>query len=974
MDNQFKTNRSLSESKDNMHGQPNMVIHQPSKISFLQHFYNLPISRKQMYALIACELVSILGMGIGATLIITQGLRSQLFEQAKIEVAVTDMAYNIKVNQMGLGFRGQSDNPAIIRAAYLHNSGQFLNRGYQEELKQILANEVKARKIEYATLVGKDLKIIASANSNRNGEVFDPNKLVSEALNSSKQIKATGIVSWSELNKEAPPLPEGVSNQDALIRYVVVPVKDPITQITIGALVAGDIVNGKNTIVSETLKATDGGYSAVYFKKPNGEFALATSLKQRDSQALNQAVLNVELPQKEKSLLAAAIKIPEGKVVTGRMEIGNQSYTVAARAVPSKIIEDTEARPTFDEPTAILVRGTPETAVNHLLTQSLLEQLITVVLALIAVALCVAILRRSIIKPISNLKQAAQQFTTSVSTGTEEIRNFRAEVFAEDEIGELAVSFNTMADTIYKQIQYQENEARLALQLNAIAASVRKSLHSDKILFAAVTNTREAIKCDRTVFYSLDEWQGKAIAESVDYSLPTTLGIDVNNPYDTKENWEDLEVGKVLCVSDIYQARLSQENIDQLEPFTVKAYLLAPVLVNNNLYGLFVAHQCLTTRQWQENEINLFKQVSVQVGYALEQAQLLQQIEQGLKSAESTTVEERQQKEALQMQLLGLLEHVEGAASGDLTVRADVSVGEIGTVADFFNSIIESLRDIVTQVKTTATQVNRAIASNSTEISQLTEASLKQATEINNTLNTVDNMTYSMQHVAANARQAAIVANNAANNAEASEQAIDRTVKKIMNLRETVGETAKKVKRLGESTQEISRVVSLINQIALQTNLLAINAGIEAARAGEQGQGFAVVAEEVGELASRSAFATQEIEGILENIQKETSELVQVIELETTQVVEGTRVVEDAKQSLYQILEVSRQVDSLVQSISTATDSQVETSKVVSNLMKQIAKTSQLTSASSRKVSESLQQTVEISQQLQDTVATFKIN
>lgn len=976
MDNQFKTNRSLSESKDNMHGQPNMVIHQPSKISFLQHFYNLPISRKQMYALIACELVSILGMGIGATLIITQGLRSQLFEQAKTEVAVTDMAYNIKVDQMGFGFRGQSDNPAIIRAAYLHNSGQFLNRGYQEELKQILTNEVKARKIEYATLVGKDLKIIASANSDRNGEVFDPNKLVSEALNSSKQIKASRIVSWSELNKEAPPLPEGVNNQDALIRYVVVPVKDPITQITIGALVAGDIVNNKNTIVSETLKATDGGYSAVYFKKPNGEFALATSLKQKDSQALNQAGLNVELPQEEKSLLAAAIKIPEGKVVTGRMEIGNQGYTVAARAVPSKIIEDAEgSRPTFDEPTAILVRGTPETAVNYLLTQSLLEQLITVVLALIAVALCVVILRRSIVEPIRNLKQAAQKFTTSVRAGKpEEIRNSRAEVFGQDEIGELAVSFNTMADTIYRQIQYQENEARLALQLNAIAAAVRKSLHSDKILFAAVTNTREAIKCDRTVFYSLEKWQGKAIAESVDYSLPTTLGIDVNNPYDTKENWEDLEVGNVLAVSDIYQARLSQENIDQLEPFTVKAYLLAPVFVNNNLYGLFVAHQCLTTRQWEENEINLFKQVSVQVGYALEQAQLLQQIEQGLKSAESTTVEERQQKEALQMQLLGLLEHVEGAASGDLTVRADVSEGEIGTVADFFNSIIESLRDIVTQVKTTATQVNRAIASNSTDISQLTEASLNQATEINNTLDTVDNMTYSMQHVAANARQAAIVANNAANNAEQSEQAIDRTVKKIMNLRETVGETAKKVKHLGESTQEISRVVSLINQIALQTNLLAINAGIEAARAGEQGQGFAVVAEEVGELASRSAFATQEIEGILENIQKETSELVQVIELETTQVVEGTRVVEDAKQSLYQILEVSRQVDSLVQSISSATDSQVETSKVVSNLMKQIAKTSQLTSASSRKVSESLQQTVEISQQLQETVGTFKIN
>ena len=200
------------------------------------------------------------------------------------------------------------------------------------------------------------------------------------------------------------------------------------------------------------------------------------------------------------------------------------------------------------------------------------------------------------------------------------------------------------------------------------------------------------------------------------------------------------------------------------------------------------------------------------------------------------------------------------------------------------------------------------------------------------------------------------------------------TVQNILSLRETVGETAKKVKRLGESTQQISRVVALINQISMQTNLLAINAGIEAARAGEEGQGFIVVAEEVGELAARSAAATKEIEQIVENIQRETSEVVQAMELGTTQVVEGTHIVEDAKSSLNQILEVSRQIDALVQSISNATASQLETSSTVSELMKQIAASSQRTSSSSRQVSQSLQQTVAISEQLQSTVGTFKVN
>jgi twitching motility protein PilJ len=203
---------------------------------------------------------------------------------------------------------------------------------------------------------------------------------------------------------------------------------------------------------------------------------------------------------------------------------------------------------------------------------------------------------------------------------------------------------------------------------------------------------------------------------------------------------------------------------------------------------------------------------------------------------------------------------------------------------------------------------------------------------------------------------------------------MDLTVQNILSLRETVGETAKKVKRLGESSQQISRVVSIINQIATQTNLLAINAGIEAARAGEEGEGFGVVAEEIGELAIRSAVATQEIEQIVENIQRETSEVVKAMEVGTTQVVEGTIIVEEAKQSLSQILDVSRQIDSLIQSISTATVSQVETSQTVSRLMQDISSVSQRSSDSSRLVAQSLKQTVEISHQLQKAVGTFKVS
>ncbi|MGB7379890.1 MAG: hypothetical protein WA959_25450 [Rivularia sp. (in: cyanobacteria)] len=164
----------------------------------LKKFYNLPISRKQLFALIFCQLVSILGIGVGGTLIITQGLRNQLREQAKSEVAVSDINYNIKIDQMGFGFRGQSDNAAIIRAAIQNNLNRPLNGNLKNSVKQILQNEIKARNIEYATLIGKDLKIIVNANTDRAGETFKLNGLVNQVLQDAQQIKASAIVKASE--------------------------------------------------------------------------------------------------------------------------------------------------------------------------------------------------------------------------------------------------------------------------------------------------------------------------------------------------------------------------------------------------------------------------------------------------------------------------------------------------------------------------------------------------------------------------------------------------------------------------------------------------------------------------------------------------------------------------------------------------------------------------------------------------------
>ncbi|MBR8826638.1 MAG: HAMP domain-containing protein [Gomphosphaeria aponina SAG 52.96 = DSM 107014] len=364
---------------------------------------------------------------------------------------------------------------------------------------------------------------------------------------------------------------------------------------------------------------------------------------------------------------------------------------------------------------------------------------------------------------------------------------------------------------------------------------------------------------------------------------------------------------------------------------------------------------------------NTFNQLAEQTSKSIKE------IKEAQERAEAVVEEQSRQNEVIQGELLALLTDVEGASSGNLTVRAEISAGSIGIVADFFNTIVESMREIVTQVKQATTQVNLSLGQDEESMSQLANESLKHSKKIQRMLDFVEEMSLSVQTVAINAAQAAEVASTASMTAQTSGVAMDRTVESILQLRSTVGETAKKVKRLGESSQQISKVISLINQIALQTNLLAINASIEAARAGEEGRGFAVVAEEVGQLAAQSAAATKEIEQIVENIQLETGEVVQAMEVGTAQVVEGTKLVEETKSSLVKIVDVSRQIDELVDSISSATVSQTKTSEMVSNLMKDLAKASERMSNSSSDVSTSIQETVQLAQQLQQSVGTFNV-
>uniref|UniRef100_UPI00034D1935 methyl-accepting chemotaxis protein n=1 Tax=Geminocystis herdmanii TaxID=669359 RepID=UPI00034D1935 len=350
------------------------------------------------------------------------------------------------------------------------------------------------------------------------------------------------------------------------------------------------------------------------------------------------------------------------------------------------------------------------------------------------------------------------------------------------------------------------------------------------------------------------------------------------------------------------------------------------------------------------------------------------------KMINTTTTEARKRadeteraREDLQRQVIRLLDDVEGAARGDLTVQAEVTADVLGAVADAFNLTISNLRKIVKQVKQAAVQVNKASTDSELFARNQSSDALRMAEELAVTLNSVQMMTDSIQRVAENAREAEEVARSSSVTALKGGDAVERTVAGILQIRETVSETTRKVKRLAEASQQISTIVAVISQISSRTNLLALNASIQAARAGEAGRGFAIVADEVRQLADRSATSLQEIEQIVLKIQTETGSVMTAMEEGIQQVRDVTERSEQAKRSLEDIIQVANRIDALVRSITADTDEQRENSRGVAKVMQAVELTAQATSQESQRVAGSLQNLVGIAKDLISSVERFKV-
>src|SRR5213080_1640384 len=308
-------------------------------------------------------------------------------------------------------------------------------------------------------------------------------------------------------------------------------------------------------------------------------------------------------------------------------------------------------------------------------------------------------------------------------------------------------------------------------------------------------------------------------------------------------------------------------------------------------------------------------------------------------------------------------------ATDDAEITTEDEIGQAGTA---FNRMKNSLREMIQSIAGTAQHVASAseeLSSSATQQAQSAETQKDQTAQV---ATAMQEMSSTVLQVSENSNKAAEASRQAAETARRG-AIVEETLSRMRAIADSVSGTAKKMDELGKSSDQIGQIVGVINDIADQTNLLALNAAIEAARAGEQGRGFAVVADEVRKLAERTTTATKEIAGMIKNIQQETKTAVTAMETGTKQVEEGVKSTIQAGGSLKEIIHMAEQVGEMVMQIATAAMEQSSASEEVNQNMEKIAKLVKESADGAQQSAKACQDLSSLAFDLQNMVGTFKL-
>jgi len=339
----------------------------------------------------------------------------------------------------------------------------------------------------------------------------------------------------------------------------------------------------------------------------------------------------------------------------------------------------------------------------------------------------------------------------------------------------------------------------------------------------------------------------------------------------------------------------------------------------------------------------------------------------------SESVQTEEDRQSMQRQIVNFMDIVSEAAEGNLTVEAEVTADELGSVADAFNMMTESMKELIEDIKNAGDSIVDATEELLQSADKTSEGAITQINELKPISERMKLFRSLSREIAEKAQDTVAVTENAANMAREGKSIIDETIEFMFSVRRYSQLASKKVKTLGERSMEIGEITDVISDISNQTNLLALNAAIEAARAGEYGHGFAVVADEIRKLAERSNAATKEIADLIKGIQTETADTVKLVEESTVNVEKSSKMAEETGESLKTINESLDNTKDSIKSISAYIEKQYNEVEEIAGSIERVREISEITVEDVKKTNNIVSTLSQLADMLKEAVNKFKV-
>jgi GAF domain-containing protein len=428
---------------------------------------------------------------------------------------------------------------------------------------------------------------------------------------------------------------------------------------------------------------------------------------------------------------------------------------------------------------------------------------------------------------------------------------------------------------LFAKIEAERGSTQL---LGYISQIIRSSLREENVLKATVDEVRRTFQTDRVIVYGFDgDWYGTVIAESVLPGYPKALLATIKDPCFAEDYVEKYQAGRVQAISNIYEAGLTECHIQQLEPFGVKANLVAPILKDGQLFGLLIAHHCSEARHWKTSEIDLFAQIALQVGFALDHARLLTRLERNYQSEQ---IIDREQLQELLKLLAGGQTQVENLAN-----RSQQSWELVGSSRDRLQCAADTAK----------------------ALDAFAEQAQNQQQQLSETLVT------------------AITA-------------IEQIVERAATMQGTISESSLKIEQILQSSRQLTTAVAPIVNAISQIKLQAMNAILEATRSGEAGQSFGAIAEEVRSLAKQLEDEVVAIEPLLGEMQANTEQVSEAMATETEPIVSDSQIIAATEEQIDCLIRISGQLSLLLQNLlQSAKDGAQTSSAATESLLQALA-------------------------------------